>query len=298
MAKDSAEIMDGDEESDVAYYLLQICGVREEEDLTREIWEAHIDNILDFVRGRSFRRVTYLIYGYFTLLLGAELPSHLRPAILDAADWKHEDGYWLDPDFILERKFYLEDFSSKIRDYYPGKPVHLVRLKNFDEDIKCGIVGLDQFWEYVNSKKIFSVEHVNLDSCDLSEIPEPIYDMKNIKTLSLEHNQIKVFPEEIGKLKSLKELFLNGSRIEILPDSIGDLTNLEKLYLNDNELKKIPEAIGKLSSLDILVLSGNPIKIIPKSILALKNLSSIYLRNTKMNKIPDFLMNGPFHVDT
>jgi hypothetical protein len=29
MAKDTAEIMDGDEESDVAYYFMHICGVRE-----------------------------------------------------------------------------------------------------------------------------------------------------------------------------------------------------------------------------------------------------------------------------
>jgi Leucine-rich repeat (LRR) protein len=237
-----------------------------------------------------------LIYGYFTLLLGAKLPAHLRPAILGAAEWKHEEGYWLNPNFVLERKFYLEDFSCKIRDYRPGKPVHLVRLKNFEDDIKFGAVGLKQFWDYVKSGKIFSVPHINLDSCDLEEIPAPIFDLKNLKTLSLEHNNINFLPKKIGDLVLLEELFLNDNKIETLPESIGKLTSLRMLYLNNNNLLRLPDSIGNLSSLDILVLSDNFLEDLPKTILNLKNLSVIYIENNQIKEIPTFLKKTSIYI--
>lgn len=303
MAKLSAAITEGDEESDIASFFMDIFGLdyidvmRDYRILTREIWEKNLEKILKLVKERSFSRISYLIFGYFTLLVGADLPSYLRPAILDAADWKHEENRWSDSDFVLERKFYLDDFQKKIRNYRPGKPVHLVRLKNFEDDLKYGALGLDQFWEYVNSKKIFSVKHVNLDSSDLVEIPEPIYDVENLKTLSLEHNQIKELPTEISKLDSLKKIFLGDNEIKELPEEIGKLSSLEELDLNDNQITQLPESIGNLSSLKYLFLSNNELTELPKSLLRMKSLKEIYLTNNKIKKIPHFLRKAPFYIE-
>ena len=302
MAKQSPEIMEGDEESDVASFFMDICGLDYIDvlngkcDLTREIWEKNLDKILNLVKERSASRVTYLIFGYFTLLTGANLPAHLRPAILDAADWKYEEGRWDDPDFILERKFYLEDFSQKIRDHKPGKITHLIELKNFEQDLKYGAIGLDQFWEFVFTKKIFSVKHINLDSCDLEEIPESIFVLINLKTLSLDYNQIKDIPAEIGNLVSLEELYLSDNEIIQIPETIGNLTSLKMLYLNNNKLVKIPEAIGNLLSIEKLYLNSNLIETLPKSILNLKLLKEVNLLDNKLKKIPPFLRKALFYI--
>jgi len=303
MAKLSAEITEGDEESDIASFLMDICGLdyidvmRDSRILTREIWEKNFEKILDLVKERFFSRISYLIFGYFTLFVGADLPSYLRPAILDAADWKHEENRWGDDDFILERKFYLDDFQKKIRNYKPGKPVHLVKLKNFEDALKYGAVGLDQFWEYVNSKKIFSVKHVNLDSCDLDEIPEPIYDIEKLKTLSLEHNQIKEISEEIGKLTSLEKFYLTDNQITRFPLSIGKLSFLKILDLKKNKLAELPDSIGDLHSLERLFLNDNLLENLPNSILKMKSLKSIYLTNNKIKKIPKFLRKAQFYIE-
>jgi len=267
MGKQGGEIYEGDEEYDIASFFMNACGLnlRDERNLTREIWEANLEKILDVVKQNSFRHVVYLIFGYFTMKTGSELPSHLRPAILDAAKWENEKDYWSEED-AFDRKFYLRDFRQKIYDYKPGKPTYLTALKNFAEDLTHGAVGLDQFWDYVFSKKIFSVKHINLDSCDLEEIPPPIFDLRNLETLSLEHNRINEIPQEIGNLNFLKWLFLNDNEISMLPDSIEHLSSLEELYLSKNLLRSLPESLLKMKSLREIWVLNIPIREVPSNL--------------------------------
>lgn len=319
MGKQSAEIKEGDDESDIASFFADVCGVDSEFDITRELWEKNLDKLVDIVNERSIRNTTYLIFGYFTLKLGATLPPHIRPKLLEAANWENDRYDWFEEKYAALRRFYLKDFQQKIRDYKPGNPTHLIFLKNRYKDLTDGVVGLDQFWKYVFSKKIFSVKHVNLDSCDLEEIPAPIFDLVNIETLSLEHNQIKEIPSGIGRLTSLKKLFLNNNQIiEIspnigklinltalflddnkiagLPESFGNLASLKRLYIQNNELFELPIPISNLASLESLFLDNNNIEHLPKTILDMKKLRRFYLENNRIKKIPSFLKEARIYV--
>ncbi len=269
MAKLTAEIMEGDEESDLASFFIKACGINlkdyhnDDRVLTRDIFEDSFDKIMKIVERRSSRRKTYLVLGYFILLTGSVLPDDLTTKIIDASKWEHEKGLW-DKRFVRERKFYLKDLRDKIRAHKPGVKLHLVRLKNTnDEDFIHGVIGLDQFWDYVDSGKICSVKHINLDSCGLSSIPEPIFGLKDLESLSLDHNRLRHIPKLIANLTSLKKLYLDDNHLQELTDAIGNLSNLEILFLEKNKLKTLPASIKNLTSLKVIYLRNNLITIIP-----------------------------------
>ena len=293
MGKQGAEIMEGDDESDIASFFADVCGVDSEFDITRELWEEKLDQLVDLVKERSVRNTVYLIFGYFTLKLGATLPAHLRPKILEAANRENDRYDWFEEEYAKLREFYLKDFQQKVRNHKPGIVTHLIFLKNRYEDLTHGVIGLDQFWEYIFSKKIFSVKHVNLDSCDLEEIPTPIFDLVNLETLSLEHNQIKEIPPEIGKLTSLKNLYLDDNLITNLPESFCKLSSLKTLYLVKNKLINLPKTISNLTSLEGLYLNDNELKELPKTILDMKSLKKVYCLNNKIKEKPSFLQDTP-----
>ena len=221
---------------------------------------------MEIVENRSSRRKVYLVLGYFVLLTGSFLPDDLRTKIIDAANWGHEKGLW-EEKFIRERKFYLKDLQNKIRAHKPGVILHLVRLKNAnDEDFTEGVIGIDQFWDYIDSGRIYSIKRINLDSCNLTEIPTPVFDLKLLETFSFENNKLSKIPPRIGDLRSLK-----------------------RLYLNRNQLKTLPTNLIHLESLEVLSLEKNFFKALPSFIIELKSLKKLYLRNNFIFEIPNFL---------
>lgn len=263
MSRLGPEIMEDDEECDIASFFMDVCKLNDdsillyEERITREIWEANLDKILEIVKERASRRATYFVFGYFTLLTGSTLPDHIRPLILNVTKWEHEENSWLNKKLAIERKFYLEDFRQKIRDFRPGRPTRLVFLKNGSEDITHGVVGIDKFWDYVGSKEIFNVKHVNLDCCGLTEILEPIFDLVDLETLSLERNKLTKIPDQIGNLTSLKELHLDWNLITKIPNSLERLNSLSMLSLTNNKIKQVPDFLKNLDSLEDLYLEDN-----------------------------------------
>lgn len=88
-----------------------------------------------------------------------------------------------------------------------------------------------------DKSKIFQMEKLNLADSKLTEVPQ-----------------------EIGCLTNLKELWLNDNQISTLPDEITNLVNLEYLYLDHNPLKELPQNINKLINLKVLEISNTKLK--------------------------------------
>ncbi|KKL20502.1 hypothetical protein LCGC14_2454840, partial [marine sediment metagenome] len=72
--------------------------------------------------------------------------------------------------------------------------------------------------------------------------------------LYLNDNQLTQLPESIGSLENLKELYLHDNQLTKLPESIGNLISLRVLSLWDNQLTQLPESIGNLKNLKYLKL--------------------------------------------
>ncbi|MCW6048986.1 leucine-rich repeat domain-containing protein [Lyngbya sp. CCAP 1446/10] len=121
----------------------------------------------------------------------------------------------------------------------------------------------------------------------LTEFPDVVFQLTNLKILSIAHNQIKVIPEAIGQLFNLTWLYLGGNQITVIPEFIGQLSNLTHLNLHTNQIKVIPEAIGQLSNLTELILYNNQITVIAEAIEQLSNLTELYLGGNQITVIPE-----------
>ncbi len=121
----------------------------------------------------------------------------------------------------------------------------------------------------------------------LSEFPDVVLQLTNLKILNLPNNQITAIPEDLGLLSNLRELDLDRNQITLIPEDLGQLSNLTQLNLSENQITVIPEAIGQLSNLTQLNLSENQITVIPEAIGKLSNLIVFYLYNNQISVIPE-----------
>ena len=277
MARMDVEILDDDEEADIAGFMLEACGIfspdfyKNERILTRENFEKNYKVLEKMIQVRHTFRSPYFVIGYFALLTGGKISEELRQGILEVARWEHEEGYWTDARFALKRRTYLEDFQEKIQIHKAGQKLHTSRFKYSEKDFVDSkvIVGINQFQDYCEYKKFQDPKHINLDGWNLKSIPEEIFELRTLKSLSLEFNQLTE-----------------------IPDEISNLTSLTRLYLNYNSLERLSESIGRLSSLKSLSVIHNNISHLPKSLKDLENLKHIYVMGTNITQAPNFLKNA------
>jgi len=123
----------------------------------------------------------------------------------------------------------------------------------------------------------------------LTEFPDAVLQLTNLKILDLSSNQITAIPEAIGQLSNLRGLYLGDNQITSIPEELGQLSNLTQFDLSDNQITSIPEAIGKLLNLKQLDLSANQITQIPKAIGKLSNLTELDLSDNQITAIPEAL---------
>jgi hypothetical protein len=134
---------------------------------------------------------------------------------------------------------------------------------------------------------IDSLEKLDFSDCGLTNIPESIQNLKNLKYLKLRNNDIKIVPNWINKLKSLNFLDLSGCNITNTLDLTG-LSNLTDIVLDYNaKMREIPVGLSTLTNLTRLTASNCDIRDIDDSITACSNLFLVDLHsNRKLSKIP------------
>ncbi len=132
-----------------------------------------------------------------------------------------------------------------------------------------------------------SAIELDLSGMGLSEIPDAIANLTQLKELSLSGNQITEIPKAIANLTQLSLLDLDNNQITEIPDAIANLTQLQQLYLLGNQIIEIPDAIANLTQLKELSLDNNEIKEIPDAIANLTQLQQLYLSGNQIAEIPD-----------
>ena len=150
----------------------------------------------------------------------------------------------------------------------------------------------------------------------ISELPQEIGKLTNLRILIMDDNNIKVFPDELYQLKRLWMLsFLDNeisyiseeiinledllvfaachNQIAVLPKNFYMLKNLTIFCLHGNKLTSLSNDIGNLVNLTSIAISNNDIKTLPPSIAKLKSLVSLDIENTKILSVPIDLLNLP-----
>ncbi|BAT75546.1 hypothetical protein VIGAN_01342100 [Vigna angularis var. angularis] len=121
-----------------------------------------------------------------------------------------------------------------------------------------------------------NLKEMNIDYCDMEELPAGLSDTVSLKKLSITNcHKLSKLPTGIGKLVNLESLRLTScTKLEELPDSITSLHKLNFLDISDCvSLRTLPENMGELGSLESLNCRGcNRLSELPYSVTDLESL--------------------------
>ena len=104
--------------------------------------------------------------------------------------------------------------------------------------------------------------------------------------LILDRMDLSSIPNEVFRLEHLTTLSLRGNSLTNLPSAISALKNLRTLRLDDNELTRLPVAISELTELKGLSLEGNQFTDIPSELLQLRNLEYLGIGLVNLSAVP------------
>ena len=111
------------------------------------------------------------------------------------------------------------------------------------------------------------------------------------------NQQLTQLPDNIGQLANLKQLYLEWNNLTSLPSSFSQLLNLENLAISNNWLTALPNDFGDLFELSFLDLGYNQITEIPESIGNLQNIEYLWLFNNQLTSLPESICNLPLIWD-
>lgn len=81
---------------------------------------------------------------------------------------------------------------------------------------------------------------------ELTEVPENVLRMYNLKMLYLQGNAIEYLPDDFFTILSkLNWLDLRNNKLRFIPKSIAHHEHLENLLVSNNYLEKLPNEIGE-----------------------------------------------------
>ena len=97
------------------------------------------------------------------------------------------------------------------------------------------------------------LEELRAARCRLLSVPKELLELKELKLLNLERNNLGSLPPL--RCPSLETLNLDGNQLRKLP-SLHHVTQLRQLYVSNNQLQQLPEEINLLP-LEHLDISSN-----------------------------------------
>lgn len=141
--------------------------------------------------------------------------------------------------------------------------------------------------------QLTQLKSLNLSNNALASLPAWVGQLTQLQSLDLSENQLSFLPEWLCQLTQLQLLDLSENQLTSLPDWLIQLTHLQSLYLSGNQLRSLPEWLGQLTLLRSLLLSNNQLISLPKSFFNLKQLETLLLDYNQLGEVPDALRSLP-----
>lgn len=193
-----------------------------------------------------------------------------------------------------EKVLYI-DFSNTNLTEIPKNVEKCGNLLAFDLS-QTNINDLDFILQFQNIEILF------LDGNISEEIPKEIFQLKELRLLSILNANILTISPDIKKLAKLECIdFSNYWKLEedyyfmvdlgILPDEIYELKSLSYISLTSNNLGILSNKINQLQNLRYLDLSDNKFTKIPETLQELNNLTYLNINHNQINEKPFFLKN-------
>lgn len=110
--------------------------------------------------------------------------------------------------------------------------------------------------------------------------PISVFQLKNLRNLSMSMRGFKTIPPGISKLTKLESLNINYGSLMYLPEDFCNLSSLRSASFMYSALSILPDCIGQLNQLEELSLGYSRINKLPEGIRALTGLKHLLIQNT------------------
>jgi Leucine-rich repeat (LRR) protein len=99
--------------------------------------------------------------------------------------------------------------------------------------------------------QLTAVTKLELCACGLWEVPEVVFDLTQLRQLSLRDNEaITYIPDDVSRLRQLQQLDLSHTEVEELPQELGAwLPQLEGLDIDGTDVEAVPAGLNQLTRL-------------------------------------------------
>ena len=152
-------------------------------------------------------------------------------------------------------------------------------------ELALDLMGLTELPEAIAT--LTDLRDLNLSANPLNELPEAISSLIQLQSIKLIDNQLTELPKVITTLTQLESLYISRNNLIKLPEEISALTRLQTLDLSRNQLTELPEEIGALTQLQSLNLSRNELTGLPEAIASLTQLQTLNLSYNQLTELPN-----------
>jgi len=153
---------------------------------------------------------------------------------IDSAYWQLVTGIEL-----LQKLIGKDEYNSDVYHRFDNIPTNILQQKQLVYLDLSGnstylYIVTNFFSDITSVCNLTQLRYLNLQYCNLKELPIEIRKLTNLTSLDLEGNKLTTLPVEIGNLQNLRSLDLKNNQLSTLPNEIGKLTNLTYLDLRYN----------------------------------------------------------------
>lgn len=151
--------------------------------------------------------------------------------------------------------------------------------------------GLTDFPEAIFDL-VDTLEVLDLAGNALTELPDDLYRLRNLRVLFCSNNPFTELPPALGKCESLRMIGFKANRIEHVPAEALP-PRLRWLTLTDNAIETLPDELGRCADLQKLMLAGNRLSALPDSLSQCHKLELIRLSANRFRDLPAGLSDLP-----
>lgn len=162
-----------------------------------------------------------------------------------------------------------------------------ITLRNITENCYQDLIRVIKVLESVETLREITLMDIETD------VPFEIWELIQIKKLTIFKSNIESIPSEIGLLSNLEILRISYTNITDLPNELVRVESLREVRLSSNKLTRIPDVLTKMEGLKRLILYYNEIDYIPREITNLKSLQELDLWQNQLTSVPTYISELP-----
>ena len=146
----------------------------------------------------------------------------------------------------------------------------------------AGLENIEELYQLIN------LEVLNLRHNKIKKISDNIINLKQLRSLLLDFNNVSNISNNLYALSSLVALTFYENNVNYLSDDVLNLLNLKDLVIGKNPIERMPTDLTILNKLKVFNI--NSIKILKD--LALPKITMLYAADSFFRDIPDNIINA------